>query len=231
MSTVLGETIGAVRVLTLNRPEKLNAANLDMQETLLAELRAAAADDQLRALILSGAGRAFSAGGDRAILEEMAASGRSADHDALGRVHIDTIVTMLELPFPAIAAVNGFAVGYAAGLVALCDMAVMGTSAFLCDPHVRYGIAATSAAQMIWPLRCSELLAREILMTGRNVGAAEALRIGLANRVCADGEERATALEMAQEFVALPPGGIAETKRAFNAPLLAEAAKIALVER
>lgn len=231
MTTVLRETIDAVRVLTLNRPEKLNAANLEMQETLLDELRLAAKDKDLRALILTGAGRTFSAGGDRAILEEMAARGRSADHEALGRVHIDTIVTMLELEIPAIAAVNGFAVGYAAGLVALCDMAVMGESAFLCDPHVRYGIAATSATQMIWPLRCSELLAREILMTGRNVPAAEALRIGLANRVCPDGEERATALEMAEAFSQLPPTGIAETKRAFNAPLLAEAAKIVLLER
>ncbi len=229
MSVVLRETIGPVRILTLNRPEKLNAANLEMQELLLAELRAAAGDADLRALILTGAGRAFSAGGDRDILAGMAAGTLPADtHARLGQVHVDTIVTLLSLDIPVIAAVGGCAVGYAAGLVAMCDQVVMGESGFLSDPHVSYGIAATSAAQMIWPRQCSELLARDILMSGRKVMADEALRIGLCNRVCPDGEERATALKMAGVFAALPREGIAETKRMFNAPLLVEATKIAI---
>ena len=135
---------------------------------------------------------------------------------------------MLKLEIPVVAAVPGFAVGYAAGLVAMCDVVVMGASAFLSDPHVQFGIPATSAAQLIWPRQCSELLAREILMTGRRVMADEALRIGLCNRVCADGDERKVALEMAEIFAQLPPKGVTETKRAFNAPLLAEAAKIAV---
>ena len=125
MATVISETLGSIRVLTLNRPEKLNAANLDMQETLLEELRGVAADSELRALVLTGAGRAFSAGGDREILKELAA-GSCSDREVLGRISIDTIRTMLELTIPAIAAVNGLAVGYAAGLVALCDQVVMG---------------------------------------------------------------------------------------------------------
>jgi enoyl-CoA hydratase len=227
MTTVLVETVGATRVLTLNRPEKLNAANFEMQAMLLAELRAAAADRDLRALVLTGAGRAFSAGGDRSILQEMAA-GTFAGKEEFGRVHIDTIMTLLELEIPAIAAVNGHAVGYAAGLVALCDVVVMGESGFLCDPHVRYGIPATTAAQMVWPRLCSELVARELLMSGRQVGAEEALRIGLCNRNCPDGDERQVALEVAEGFTSLPRSGIAETKRAFNAPLIAEATRIAI---
>jgi enoyl-CoA hydratase len=223
MAKVLAETIGAVRVLTLNRPEKLNAADLEMQSLLLAELKAAAADPSLRALVLTGAGRAFSAGGDRDILAAMAL-GTCGDRDALGRVTIETIRTMLSLEIPAIAAVNGLAVGYAAGLVALCDMVVMGESAFLSDPHVHYGISGGPATLMIWPRLCSEIVAREILMSGRRVTAEEALKNGLCNRVCANGEERATALEMAEGFVALPREGIAATKRAFNRTLIAEAA-------
>jgi enoyl-CoA hydratase len=93
---------------------------------------------------------------------------------------------------------------------------------------VQYGIAGGPATQMVWPRLCSELAAREILMSGRRVGAEEALRIGLCSRVCPDGEERATALEIAEQFTALPASGIAETKRNFNAPLIAQAAALAV---
>lgn len=225
MSKVLRETIGGVRVLTLNRPEKLNAADFEMQLALVEELQAARDDSDLRVLVLTGAGRAFSAGGDRAILQEMA-EGTFSGRAAYGKVHVDTIRTLLELEIPAIAAVAGPAVGYAAGLVALCDMVVMGESAFLSDPHVQFGVAATSACQMVWPRLCSELVARELLMTGRRVGAEEAVRIGLANRRCPDGDELTEAMKLAEAFAAMPRSGVAETKRAFNAALLEEAAKI-----
>ncbi len=225
MSKVLSQTVGAVRILTLNRPEKLNAADFEMQLALVEELQAAKADPGLRALVLTGAGRAFSAGGDRAILQQMA-EGNFSGRAAYGKVHVDTIRTLLELEIPVIAAVAGPAVGYAAGLVALCDTVVMGEGAFLCDPHVQFGVAATSACQIVWPRMCSELVAREILMTGRRVPAEEAVRIGLATRMCRDGEELAEAMKLAEMFAAMPASGIAETKRAFNAALLDEAAKI-----
>ncbi len=217
--SVLAESVGSIRILTLNRPEKLNAANLEMQERLLGCLEEVAADKDARALILTGAGRAFSAGGDRDILRQMA-EGRAEQEDALGAVHIGTIRCMLGLTIPAIAAVPGPAVGYAAGLVAMCDFVVMGENGFLCDPHVTFGIAATTAAQLIWPRRTSEALARDILMSGRKVGAQEAVTIGLANRLCPAGEELANAMEIAETFAALPPTGVAGTKRAFNLPLL-----------
>lgn len=225
MDTVLIEDVGPVRVLTLNRPDKANAANIDMQRRILAELGSVGRDKSVRALVLTGAGRAFSAGGDREILRQIA-EGTCTDHDELGHLTIGAIQAMLALEIPTIAAVNGFAVGYAAGLVALCDAVVMGKSAFLSDPHVQYGIAGGPATQMVWPRLCSELAAREILMTGRRVMADEALRIGLCSRVCPDGEERAAALEIAEQFAALPASGIAATKRNFNAPLIAEAAKL-----
>ena len=223
--TVLVETLGAVRVLTLNRPDKANAANIAMQRRILEELEAVRGDSAVRVLVMTGAGRAFSAGGDREILREMA-EGTCTDHDELGHLTIGAIQALLALEIPAIAAVNGFAVGYAAGLVALCDAVVMGESAFLSDPHVHYGIAGGPATQMVWPRLCSELVARDILMTGRKVMAEEALRIGLCSAVCRDGEERATALAMAERFTALPASGIAATKRNFNAPLVAEATRL-----
>ena len=219
--TVLKESIGAIRILTLNRPDKLNAANLEMQERLLDCLREIACDGEALALVLTGAGRAFSAGGDRDILRKMA-DGTNDQGEALKNVHIGTMRAMFGLEIPAIAAVPGPAVGYAAGLVAMCDFVVMGENGFLCDPHVTFGIAATTAAQLAWPRRASEGRVREILMTGRKVPATEAVEIGLANRLCPAGLERATALEMAEVFAAMPPAGVAATKRAFNRPLLAE---------
>ena len=218
---VLKESRGAVRILTLNRPTKLNAADLEMQQMLLAYVKEAASDKEVRALILTGAGRAFSAGGDRSLVEALTA-GRLTQKEELGRIHVDTIRSMLGLSIPTIAAVRGPAVGYAAGLVALCDLVVMSEDAFLCDPHVKFGVAATTAAQVIWPRLTSYAVAKEILMTGRQVGAQEAQRLGLANRVVPTGQELPTALELADIFVNLPANGVAETKRAFNRVLLEE---------
>jgi enoyl-CoA hydratase len=225
--SVLMESVGNVRVITLNRPEKLNAADLELQERLAAYIDTVAADQQARAVILTGAGRAFSAGGDRELLREIA-TGNPSLREAAGRVHIRTIRSMLSLSIPAIAAVNGLAVGYAAGLVSLCDLVVMGEDAFLSDPHVKFGIAANSATQMVWPRLTSYAMAKELLMSGRQVGATEALHLGLANRVCPTGKELATALELAELFTGLPPRGIAETKRAFNRSLLEEAAQLSV---
>jgi enoyl-CoA hydratase len=220
VSTVLTETQDTIRILTLNRPEKRNAINMELQQALLAAVRAAAADKALRALVLTGAGSAFSAGADRSLMQAMAAGPSDLVAD-LGRVLMDTVRAFLELEIPVIAAVNGFAVGSAAGFVALCDMVVMGENAFMADPHVQAGIAANPVVQAVWPRLCSEVVARELILSGRSVGAAEALRIGLCNRVCPDGEEQAAALAMAEMFTALPATGMAAIKRAFNAPLLA----------
>jgi enoyl-CoA hydratase len=217
--SVIAEAAGAIRILTLNRPDKLNAADLELQERLLGCLQAVADDRDARVLVLTGAGRAFSAGGDRDILRRIAA-GSNDQQGALGRVHAETIRCMLGLDIPVIAAVNGPAIGYAAGIVAMCDVVVMGETAFLSDPHVLYGIPATTAVQLIWPRLCSELLARELLMTGRRIEAQEAVAIGLANRVRPAGEEMATAMAIAESIVALPPAGVAATKQAFNRPLL-----------
>ena len=129
-ASVLAERVGPIHIVTLNRPEKLNAANLEMQQRLLSCLETAAADGDARALILTGAGRAFSAGGDRELLRQMAAGGLE-QHEELAKVHAETMWCMLGLRIPAIAAVNGPAVGYAAGLVAMCDIVVMGEHGFL----------------------------------------------------------------------------------------------------
>jgi enoyl-CoA hydratase len=222
VSSVLVETRGAVRVVTLNRPKKLNAFDLEMEQRLLDQLQAVQTGGRVRAVVITGAGRAFSSGGDRSLLEQLAA-GALTDRDELGRVQTETIRCILTLPVPVIAAVNGPAVGVAAGIVAVCDVVIMGEDAFLCDPHVTFGLGATFACQLIWPHLTSRVVAKEILMSGRRVPAGEAVKIGLANRVCPTGSELQTALEAAETFVALPPAGVTASKQALNRRLLEEA--------
>jgi enoyl-CoA hydratase len=221
--SILIESVGATRVVTLNRPDKLNVADLEMQERFLACLRTVAADSEARALVLTGAGRAFSAGGDRKYVEEIIA-GRLEAKVALRRTHFATAEAMISLAIPAVAAVNGPAVGFGAGLVAMCDFVVMGEGAFLCDPHVTFGVEATTGCAIVWPRLTSPTIAKDILMTGRRVAAKEAVELGLASRLCPAGEELATALEIAERYHALPPTGVAAPKRAFTRPLLAELA-------
>jgi enoyl-CoA hydratase len=218
---VLLRSEGPFRIITLNRPEKLNAADLVMQRRIVDRLQEASADPEARAIILTGAGRAFSAGGDRSLLEQMAAGGFH-ESEALAQVHWDTIDALFASAKPIIAAFRGPAVGFAAGVVAMCDMVVMAEGAFFCDPHVTFGGAATTGTLLAWPRLAPMVVVKDILMSGRRVYADEALRIGLANIVCPVGEEVETALKLAAPYAQLPTSGVAATRRALNRGMLAE---------
>jgi enoyl-CoA hydratase len=221
MGSVHLESRGTTRIITLNRPHVLNALDVETQERLLFCLRTVEADTDARALVLTGAGRAFSSGGDRTLIRAIA-KGTFTDLDGLARTSVGTIKCLLTLPVPVIAAVRGPAVGMAAGLVALCDYVVMGEQGYLCDPNVAFGAGPHLECRLVWPLLTSYAVAKELLMTGRKVHAHEALQLGLVSRTCPDGEEVTTALEMVEEFMALPPAGLAAVRRAFNEPLLAQ---------
>ncbi len=219
---VLSEQRGSVRILTLNRPDVLNAADVALQRRLVDCWREVAADEGTRAVVLTGAGRAFCAGGDVALLQDAPRVVR----EELSRIHQELVPGMLALPAPIIAAVHGPAVGFGAELVALCDVAVIGRDAFLSDPHVVHGLPASPGCQLVWPHLTSRAVAKELLMTGRRVDAEEALRLGLVNRVTAPGDELAVAVALAEELAALPAAGVAEVKRACNAALLEELAAL-----
>ena len=218
---VLTESRGDVRILTLNRPDKLNAADLEMQRALLERLEEIAADGSVRGIVVTGAGRAFCAGGDYALIKELAAHNETL-HEELSRINAAMLPGLLELDIPVVAAVNGPAVGFGASLVALCDIVVMAEGAFLSDPHVKYGMAAAPGCELVWPHLTSRAIAKELLMSARRVEAPDALRLGLANHVCPRGTELDKALELLAELGALPPSGVTAVKRAFNKPLLEE---------
>jgi enoyl-CoA hydratase len=216
------EARGDIRILTLNRPDKLNAADLAMQRLLLERFATIEADQVVRAVVLTGSGRPFCAGGDLSLLRELAAGNQILQRE-LSDINRELLRCMLELDIPIIAAVNGPAVGFGAALLALCDIVVIAEGAFLSEPHVKYGLPASPACQLVWPHLMSRAVAKELLMSGRNVDAAEALGLGLVNRVTAPDELLSVALRIARDFVALPASGIASIKRAFNRPLAAEA--------
>jgi enoyl-CoA hydratase len=222
---VLGERLGAIHVIKLNRPEKLNAADLELQRQFMAAVEALVDDIEVRALVITGQGRGFCSGGDRS-LAVAAGEGRLPHKEELHEIQVRTIRAMLSVPMPVIAAVNGPAVGYGASLVALCDLAVIGEDGFLSDPHVQYGIPASPPTALMWPKLTSHVISRDILLSGRRVGAEEALRIGLVNRVCPAGRELEAALEMARPYLDLPRQGVAATKRALNRAVLDEAAAL-----
>jgi enoyl-CoA hydratase len=215
------ETRGQVCVLTLNRPDKLNAADLPMQRSLVECWKKIQKNDGMRAVVLTGAGRAFCAGGDLSLVEELG-SGNDELQRELSETHRELLVAMFETDLPVIAAVKGAAVGFGAELLALCDIVIMAEGGFLSDPHVKYGLPPSPACRLVWPHLTSVGVAKELLMTGRRVEAGEALRLGLINQIVPRGEELHVARRLAGDLAALPVAGVAMVKRAFNRALVEE---------
>jgi enoyl-CoA hydratase len=221
---VVSEAHGDVRVVTLRRPEKLNAANLAMQRQLLARWRELHQDDDIGAVVLTGAGRAFCAGGDRSLFQQVGEGGPVRAE--LGRIHRELLRAFLTLPVATIAAVNGPAVGFGAELAALCDLVVIDPAAYLADPHVQLGFAPSPGCQLVWPHLVSLSTAKELALTGRRVEAREALALGLANQVSAPGAALEDALALAHHLATAPPEATAVAKRGFQASLLDELARL-----
>ncbi len=214
---VLVESDGPVRIVTLNRPAKLNAADLPLHEAFAAVWDDLAADPTVRAVVVTGAGQAFSAGGDRAVLAAMGTDPAFDGH--LHELTVRQIAGILDLAWPVVAAVNGPAIGFGAALVAVCDLVVIAEDAWLSEPHSGFGIDPSPGIALAWPLLTSLAVAKELTMLGRRVGAAEAQRLGLANRVAPAGQARAVAVALAHELAAVPAAGLTGAKRALNEAL------------
>jgi enoyl-CoA hydratase len=185
---------------------------------LAARLHDVEADQSVRAVVLTGAGRAFSAGGDRALLAGRLA-GDMPDYETVTHAHTEIVTRLVRMEIPVIAAVNGPAVGLAVELVALSDLVVMGRDAWLCENHAQFGMGPTHGVARMWPRMTSPVVANELIMTARRVGADDAVRLGLANRVVPTGEEVAAALALAEEIAALPRAGVAAVKQALHAAM------------
>jgi enoyl-CoA hydratase len=205
---------GPVRIVTFTRPEQLNAVNDELHRAIAHVFPQLDADTDARVAVITGEGRAFSAGGDFGLLDRMTNDTKlREDVLAEGR---DIVLNMVRCRLPVIAAVNGPAVGLGCSLVALSDVAFMAESAYLADPHVAVGLVAADGGPISWPLHTSLLLAKEYAFTGDRITAARAKEIGLVNHVVPDDEVLSAALETAHKIAALPQQAVEQTKRVLN---------------
>jgi enoyl-CoA hydratase len=206
----------AERVLRLafNRPQTFNSLDMEGHSQLTAIWRDIDADDSLSAVIITGKGRAFSAGGDFSLVEANLASAAARAHgwkDARSLVF-----NILDCNKPIVSAINGVAVG--AGLVAalLADVSIAAKSARIIDGHTRLGVAAGDHAAICWPLLCGMAKAKYLLLTCEPVDGAEAERIGLVSLAVADDELQERAVAVARRLAAGAPHAIRWTKHALN---------------
>ncbi len=217
---LLFEQLGnGVLLITMNRPDVYNAADELMHSQLSRVWADVSADDQTRVAIITGAGRAFSAGGDLAMVQRMA-----GNYDAVTRMlseMSDLVYNMINCEKPIVSAINGVAVG--AGLVigVLADISICAADAKLGDGHVKLGAAAGDHAAIIWPLLCGMARARYHLLTGEMVTGEQAERIGLVSKAVPRDEVLPEARRVAAELAAGSQLAIRLTKRALNSWLRA----------
>jgi enoyl-CoA hydratase len=211
---LLIEARGPVRIVTLNRPEALNSANERLHHGLVGVWRHLAADPEARAVVLTGAGRAFSAGGDMEHLRELHSDRAARRLEIAGAANL--VREMVAFPLPTVAAVNGPAVGLGCNLAVLSDVVLIAEGAYLADPHVAVGLTAADGGAPTWPLLMSLLRAKEYLFTGDRIPADAAVSLGLANRVVPADALLEQAVALAGRFAAAPPQAIQSTKRALN---------------
>jgi len=208
------EVDGPVRIVRLNRPEQLNATNHELHRALAELFPQLDADLDARVAVLTGNGRAFSAGGDFDYIDQLITDDALRQASLLDARKI--VQRMVACRVPVIAAVNGPAVGLGCSLVALSDVVFMAESAHLADPHVLIGLVAADGGPVTWPLLTSLQLAKEYALTGDRIPAARAAEIGLVNHVCADDEVLDRAMACAKQIAALPQRAVEDTKRILN---------------
>jgi enoyl-CoA hydratase len=209
---------GAVLTVAFDRPERYNAFNPAMHHALARLLLDLAYDEETRVVVLTGEGRAFSAGGDM--------SAERTTPESFAREAIDgrnIVQGLLDCEKPIICRLNGDAIGLGATIALLCDMVVAADTARIADPHVRMGLVAGDGGVVIWPALVGPMLAKYYLLTGDMVSAPEAQSLGLITRAVPAEALDAAVAGIADKLVAGAPLAIRFTKRSINAFMKAQA--------
>src|SRR5499433_1587419 len=203
-----------VVLITINRPEHLNATNARLHWELTQVWLTVDADPEARVALITGAGKAFSAGGDLSLVEEMAGNPDAAERTM--REASDLVYNLINLEKPVVSAINGVAVGAGLVVALLADVSIIAENARLTDGHTRLGVVAGDHAAIIWPLLCGMAKARYYLLTSDFLDGKEAERIGLVS-LCAPADQvLARATEIADKLAAGSQTSIRWTKRALN---------------
>ena len=203
-----------VVLITINRPEVMNATNARLHWELTQVWRTIDADPAARVALVTGAGRAFSAGGDISLVEEMAGNAEAVARTM--REAADLVYNIIDLDKPVISAINGVAVGAGLVVALLADISVIAETARFTDGHTRLGVAAGDHAAIIWPLLCGMAKAKYYLLTSDFIDGREAERIGLVSRCVPADKVMETALGVAEALAGGSQHAIRFTKRALN---------------
>jgi enoyl-CoA hydratase len=208
-----------VLLITINRPDKYNATDEQLHGELARVWRDVSADRQTRVAVVTGAGKAFSAGGDLAMVERMA-----GDHDRVSHMLTemsDLVYNIINCEKPIVSAINGVAVGAGVVVALLADVAICAEDAKLGDGHVRLGVAAGDHAAIIWPLLAGMAKARYYLLTGEMLTGAEAERLGMVAKALPRDQVLDESLRVAQVLATGSQQAIRLTKRSLNSWLRA----------
>ncbi|MBI4308217.1 MAG: enoyl-CoA hydratase/isomerase family protein [Chloroflexi bacterium] len=209
--TITVQRSGGVATVTMKRPQVLNAINVQMRQELEDVWKKIADDAEVKAVVLTGSGRAFCAGGD---IREMNTGDAFRHADPMRGESIPQRI--IEVPQPIVCAINGDAVGLGATIALLCDVTFMADTARIGDPHVKVGLVAGDGGAVIWPLLVGVARAKEYLLTGDLIPAGEAERIGLVNHVVPAAEVLARATNFARRLAEGPTLAIRWTKLSVN---------------
>jgi 2-(1,2-epoxy-1,2-dihydrophenyl)acetyl-CoA isomerase len=215
---------GAAATIELNRPDALNAWNAQLGADLDTAVRAVAEDDEIRAVVVTGAGRAFSSGADLKDTSgrtEQTADGHWNVRKTLTEVYHPIITQIRTMPKPVIAAVNGPAVGIGLSLALSADLVVASESAYFLLAFVNIGLVPDGGSSLLVPSRIGFARATEMAMLGERIAAAQALEWGLINRVVADDAFADEVAALRDRLAAGPTRSYAGTKRQLNAWLFA----------
>lgn len=214
MDTIRIERSGHVITATIDHPDStMNAVDATLHHDLAELFRTLKQERDARAIVLTGSGRAFSAGGDMAWFPELRDPARM---HALRREAKQIIWDQLDVEVPIVCALNGPAVGLGASVALLCDVIVMADTASIVDPHVQVGLVAGDGGAAIWPLLLGPLAAKRHLMLGQPLSADDALRLGVAAEVCDASAVGEIGRAWADRLAAQAPLALQGTKIAVN---------------
>ena len=222
--TILVENNGNVRIITLNRPEKLNAITLEMATELNTAVQDAANDDSVKCVVITGKGRAFSSGGDVNEMGEHLPKAGDLFYKLTEQIH-SCFTTILTMEKPVVNSLNGIVAGGALGFALAGDYRIAGQSAKLLSAHFKRGFVPAGGTTYILPRLIGLGRTQSLFFGGKNLDSSEMLEWGLVHEVIEDKYLNERTLEMARELASGPTDAIAETKR-----LLVESDTLSLEE-